>query len=147
MSHAIQPNSYSLAKRFDPHAEDTKRMMALLNMQFKAGFKAFNFFPFLRKYMPWTEIDKSFFEMKHMMRELIKEHMADVDYDSPRDFIDVYLKQIQEDGIRFDIDNLVVICLDFFQAGAETTRYFFCSKAQQSFSKKLSIPRNSQNSY
>ena len=123
MSHANQPNTYSLAKRFDPHAEDTKRMMALLNMQFKAGFKAFNFFPFLRKYMPWTEIDKSFFEMKHMMRELIKEHMADVDYDSPRDFIDVYLKQIQEDGIRFDIDNLVVICLDFFQAGAETTRY------------------------
>ena len=36
------------SKRFDPNAEDTKRMMALLNMQFKAGFKAFNFFPFLR---------------------------------------------------------------------------------------------------
>ena len=73
--------------------------------------------------MPATEVDKSFFEMKSMMRGLIKEHMADVDYDSPRDFIDVYLKQIHEVGANFDVDHLVVICLDFFQAGAETTRY------------------------
>ena len=110
------------SKRFDPKADDTKRMMALLNMQFKTGFKAFNFFPFLRRIMPATEIDKSFFEMKAMMRAMIKEHMVDVDYDSPRDFIDVYLKQINESGADFDIDNLVVNCLDFFQAGAETTR-------------------------
>ena len=111
------------SKRFDPKAADTQRMMALLNMQFKSGFKAFNFFPILRKIMPATEVDKSFFEMKSMLRGLIEDHMADIDYDSPRDFIDVYLKQIHEDGTKFDVDHLVVICLDFFQAGSETTRY------------------------
>ena len=110
------------SKRFDPKAADTQRMMALLNMQFKSGFKAFNFFPILRRIMPASEIDKSFFEMKSMLRGLIEDHMADIDYDSPRDFIDVYLKQIQEDGTNFDVDHLVVICLDFFQAGSETTR-------------------------
>ena len=111
------------SKRFDPNAEDTKRMMALLNLQFKSGPKCFNLIPFLRKIMPPNEVDKSFFEMKAMMRGLIKEHLADVDYDSPRDFIDIYLKQIKDVGDDFDIDHLVVICLDFFQAGAETTRY------------------------
>ena len=111
------------SKRFDPKAADTQRMMALLNMQFKSGFKAFNFFPILRRIMPASEIDKSFFEMKSMLRGLIEEHMVDIDYESPRDFIDVYLKQIQENGEKFDVDHLVVLCLDFFQAGAETTRY------------------------
>ena len=111
------------SKRFDPNAADTKHMMALLNLQFKAGPKAFNLIPILKKIMPANEVDKSFFEMKAMMRGLIKEHLADVDYESPRDFIDVYLKQIKDVGDHFDIDHLVVICLDFFQAGAETTRY------------------------
>ena len=109
------------SKRFDPNAADTKRMMYLLNMQFKTGFKFFS--SFLRRILPPSEVDKSFFEMKAMMRGLIKEHLADVDYESPRDFIDVYLKQIKDVGDHFDIDHLVVICLDFFQAGAETTRY------------------------
>ena len=108
------------SKRFDPNAADTKRMMYLLNMQFKTGFKFFS--SFLRRILPPSEVDKSFFEMKAMMRGLIKEHLADVDYESPRDFIDVYLKQIKDVGDHFDIDHLVVICLDFFQAGAETTR-------------------------
>ena len=52
------------SKRFDPEAEDTKRMMALLNMQFKTGPKFFNLIPFLRKIMPPNEVDKSFFEFE-----------------------------------------------------------------------------------
>ena len=68
--------------------------------------------------------------MKNMMRGLINEHLADIDYDSPRDFIDVYLKQIHENGSDFDIEHLVVICLDFFQAGGETTRYAHCATGQ-----------------
>ena len=35
---------------------------------------------------------------------------------SPRDFIDVYLAEIQNKrSENFDIEQLVVICLDFFQ--------------------------------
>ena len=66
---------------------------------------------------------------------------------SPRDFIDVYLKQIQEDGIRFDIDNLVVICLDFFQAGAETTRYISVLRHNKVFQRNLAFQETLRNSY
>ena len=113
------------SRRFDPDSSDTKRMMSLLNLQFKSGgqTRLKNFFPLLRKALPYDEIDKSFFEMKAMMREMIRDHMVDIDYDNPRDFIDVYLKQIHDVGDLFDVEHLVVICLDFFQAGAETTRY------------------------
>jgi cytochrome P450 len=100
--------------------------MEMLNIQFKSGFDKYAFLPRnLRKLMPTTEIDKSFFDMKAMMRKFIKEHMQDVDYEHPRDFIDVYLSQIKDQDANgnFDIEQLVVICLDFFQAGAETTRY------------------------
>ena len=131
------------SKRFDPNAADTKDMMALLDMQFKAGPKFLKgaLIPFLRKIMPPNEVDKSFFEMKAMMRGLIKEHLADVDYESPRDFIDVYLKQIKDVGDDFEIDHLVVICLDFFQAGAETTRY----EHRQCFFSFLRLKKGSRN--
>ena len=60
--------------------------------------------------------------MKTMMRVVIQEHLAEIYYDNPRDFIDAYLTQIHKESNHFDIENLVVICLDFFQAGSETTR-------------------------
>ena len=96
--------------------------MTLLNTQFKAKFNPIMVFYWLRRIFP-LEQDKCVFELKNIMRELIKEHLADIDYDNPRDFIDTYLKQIKENGIDFDIGHLVHICLDFFQAGAETSRY------------------------
>ena len=45
----------------------------------------------------------------------------DIDYDNPRDFIDVYLKQIKDEPENFNVEHLVVMCVDFFQAGAETS--------------------------
>ena len=72
------------------------------------------------------EVDCKLQELKSVMKGFINEHKQDVDYENPRDFIDVYLKQIKDVGDDFEIDHLVVICLDFFQAGAETTRYVHC---------------------
>ncbi len=89
-------------------------------------FDAKCFLPGLKRIMPWNSVDRAFFYQKSLMRDLIKEHVVDVDYDNPRDFIDVYLTEIRNSGngpSNFDIENLVVVCLDFFQAGAETTRY------------------------
>ena len=64
---------------------------------------------------------------KSMIRNLVNEHLNDVDFEHPRDFIDVYLKEIHQTGDSFDIEQLIVVCLDFFQAGSETTRYYFVS--------------------
>ena len=58
--------------------------------------------------------------MKSMIRKLISEHLQDIDYDNHRDFIDVYLTDMKTNN-NFDEEHLTVICLDFFQAGAETT--------------------------
>ena len=54
------------------------------------------------------------------MKKFISEHLEDIDYDHPRDFIDVYLTEMRNNS-NFDEDHLIVMCLDFFQAGAETT--------------------------
>ena len=109
------------SKRFEPGHPDTERMMAMLNSQFKAGFRLIVFVPhFMGKYMPLQDIDYYLLEMKSMMRTLISEHKETIDYDYPRDFIDVYLSEMKSNP-SLDEEHLVVICLDFFQAGAETT--------------------------
>ena len=110
------------SKRFDPNASDTREMMDMLNRQFTAGPNINNFFPhFLAKLMPYSDFDNSIFAMKKMMKGFIDEHKKDIDYDQPRDFIDVYLKQIKDDPNSFNEEHLVVNCVDFFQAGAETS--------------------------
>lgn len=108
------------SKRFEHDAPDTKQMMDLLNLQFSSGIQLAQLMPKVAKFLPASEKDKSFVVMKNMMRGLINDHLKDIDYDQPRDFIDTYLKEMQNNP-DFDIDHLVVICLDFFQAGAETT--------------------------
>ena len=109
------------SKRFDPEAEDTKKMMDMLNKQFKQGFSLRRFLPTLICHVaPFGEHENAILEMKDMMRDLVKEHLKDIDYDNPRDFMDVYLKEIQSDA-NFEIEHLVVMCLDFFMAGAETS--------------------------
>ena len=54
------------------------------------------------------------------LKSLISEHVEDIDYDNPRDFIDMYLTEMKT-NTNMDIEHLIVSCLDFFQAGAETT--------------------------
>ena len=94
------------SKRFDPDAQDTKIMMEMLNKQFKNGFSLRRFFPtFICHFLPFGEHELAILEMKEMMRDLIKEHLKNVDYDNPRDFMDVYLKEIQNDS-NFEIGNV-----------------------------------------
>ena len=110
------------SKRFDPDAEDTKEMMEKLNKIFASGFNIRTLFPdFLGQFFPYSEEDKSTLEMKEVMKNLIDEHIADIDHDNPRDFIDVYLKQTSQDPESFNIEQLIVTILDFFLAGTETT--------------------------
>jgi len=57
-----------------------------------------------------------------MFRESIKEHKETIDPSAPRDFIDFYLLEIaKNNNENFSEDQLLVIILDLFLAGAETT--------------------------
>lgn len=121
------------SKRYDPDLPDTQRMMNKLTKFFQHGLSVLHYIPFLRSRVPLLQEDRLIFCMKDMFRKQIEEHEANPEcIDDPRDFIDIYLREIQErrnskgyksDGIysNFNTEQLVMICLDLFQAGAETT--------------------------
>lgn len=85
-------------------------------------------FPFLRFIMPglagYRERKTGTESVQTFMRESIREHMDTIDENAPRDFIDVYLKEMKKnDGITnasFTEDGLVMLLLDMFSAGVES---------------------------
>ena len=121
------------SKRNDPTSTETKLFMQKLTRFFSRGPHPIQFIPYIQSYRPWTAQEKNAFSMKDMFRDQIIEHLREYnDSDEPRDFIDIYLRQIEiekkEKGSHygmetstFHIEQLVTICLDFFSAGSETT--------------------------
>ena len=83
-------------------------------------------FPFLRHLMPersgWTlqkEVSKN---LNQLAKEMIREHLDTYDpEEAPRDFIDVYIKQMEADPKQFNQEELSVVIIDLFIAGSETT--------------------------
>ena len=110
------------SKKFDPDDPETKRIMMLLNSQAEGRYSKSMFFPTLFRLLPMREVDRKLQQLKSAMQKLIKEHRQDIDYDNPRDFIDVYLTQMKVENIdSFNDEQLVLVCLDLFEAGSETT--------------------------
>ena len=125
------------SKKYDPELPESKNMMKKVGLVFLKGPSLVNFFiesRFLRSFMP-LEQEKAELELKELFRQQILEHEKELEIDESResnDFIDMYLKEIkqksyeknyQSDGTykNFNIEQLVVICLDLFQAGSETS--------------------------
>lgn len=110
------------SKRFDAKDKDTKTIMNTINHMVSAGFAVKSFLPtFLAKILPLDATDNGFIFLKKIMYNLIQEHLGTLDPDNPRDFIDVYLKQVSQDPVNFDVEQLMLCCVDFFLAGSETT--------------------------
>lgn len=58
--------------------------------------------------------------MKTMFENIVSEHEAEFDHGSAsKDFIEVYLKQMDSDQF-FNRQDLIGLCMDFFEAGGET---------------------------
>ena len=56
--------------------------------------------------------------------DIIDEHKKSIDINNPRDFIDVYLMEMNKQTtseVEFNEEELGSILLDFFQAGTETS--------------------------
>ena len=108
------------SRRLEPGNPDTKKVIEIINSQFQTGPEHFFFYPHFGKYLPLRRLDRSFIELKNMLKGIISEHLKDIDYENPRDFIDVYLTEMRS-NTNFDEQHLTGICLDFLQAGSDTT--------------------------
>ena len=125
------------SKRYDPNLPESKRMMEKVTEFFKMGIPALVFImeP-IRHLLPLFKIDKMILDLKAMFRCQVLEQLEEYNcggFHEPRNFIDIYLKEIKEQEITqqpgvnqgnystFNTEQLVTICLDFFQAGSETS--------------------------
>ena len=111
------------SKRLESDDPRTEKIIEMVNSQVE-GVSLWNFFPNIRKQFPpnFLKQDRDALQIKSMMKELIAEHLQDIDYENPRDFIDIYLSEMKMGNNKYFNENqLVVTCIDFFIAGGETT--------------------------
>ena len=125
------------SKRYDPNLPESKEIMKGVGVLFTEGPPLFGFFiqnPSIRKLMR-TKGEKGELKLKELLRNQIYEHERELKFDpsaEPKDFIDIYLKEIEESEIdncnksnveleNFNTEQLVSICMDLFQAGSETS--------------------------
>ncbi|XP_056304898.1 cytochrome P450 2B19-like [Danio aesculapii] len=88
--------------------------------------QVFNLIPIIKYFPgPQQKIYQNTEELKAFIRESTKAHRETLDPDSPRDFIDAYLlemeKQKSSQDTSFHEDNMVMSVADLFLAGTDTT--------------------------
>ena len=76
--------------------------------------------PYRSKY---NEVNEGLGLLREFVSESIEEHLDSLDVSNPRDLIDMYLIEAQQEdhSKTFTRENLVAICVDLFLAGSETT--------------------------
>ncbi|CAM4675739.1 hypothetical protein PO909_014358 [Leuciscus waleckii] len=88
--------------------------------------EVFNLLPIIKHFPgPHQKIYQNGEELKGFFRESIKAHRETLDPDSPRDFIDAYLLEIEKqksnEDSTFHEENMVMSVADLFLAGTDTT--------------------------
>ncbi|XP_056304778.1 cytochrome P450 2B4-like [Danio aesculapii] len=91
-----------------------------------AAGQIFNLVPFIKHFPgPHHKIKNNANELFGFMRDEVEEHRKTLDPDSPRDFIDAYLLEIEKQKSNkdstFHEENLVISATDLFVAGSDTT--------------------------
>uniref|UniRef100_A0A673MX72 Cytochrome P450 2B19-like n=1 Tax=Sinocyclocheilus rhinocerous TaxID=307959 RepID=A0A673MX72_9TELE len=86
----------------------------------------FNLLPIIKHFPgPHQKMYQNAEELKDFIREAVKMHRENLDADSPRDFIDAYLLEIEKqksnEDSTFHEDNMVMSVADLFLAGTDTT--------------------------
>uniref|UniRef100_A0A672T8D9 Cytochrome P450 2B4-like n=1 Tax=Sinocyclocheilus grahami TaxID=75366 RepID=A0A672T8D9_SINGR len=88
--------------------------------------QVFNLLPIIKHFPgPHQKIYQNAEELKAFIRAAVKTHRETLDPDSPRDFIDAYLLEIEKqksnEDSTFHEDNMVMSVADLFLAGTDTT--------------------------
>jgi len=114
-------------RRYDLTDARMVRLFQMINSTTSLGKQTLLMtFPFLRFLAPqftgWNQQKEMVRQLHSTMSEILNEHKRTYDKDSMRNLTDVYLKQIQESrDPNFNEEQLTVILMDLFLAGAETT--------------------------
>ncbi|XP_067272973.1 cytochrome P450 2J2-like [Pseudorasbora parva] len=117
-------------QRFDYHDECYKRILCLDNecVQLAGSPRAqlYNACPWLLEYLPGPHqtIFSNYIEIIDFLKGEISKHRVDWDPLNPRDLIDNYLTEMEkkksDPEAGFNIESLVITCLDVIEAGTET---------------------------
>uniref|UniRef100_A0A8C1QQ43 Uncharacterized protein n=1 Tax=Cyprinus carpio TaxID=7962 RepID=A0A8C1QQ43_CYPCA len=88
--------------------------------------QVFDLLPIIKHFPgPHQKIYQNAEELKAFIKEAVKTHRETLDPDSPRDFIDAYLLEIEKqksnEDSTFHEDNMVMSVSDLFLAGTDTT--------------------------
>ncbi|NP_001103192.1 cytochrome P450 2AA7 [Danio rerio] len=116
--------------RFDYDNKRFEYLLELLNENFvltgSAAGQIFNLAPFIKHFPgPHQKIKQNANELLAFIQGEVKEHKKTLDPDSPRDFIDAYLLEIEKQKSNkdstFHEGNLAISTADLFLAGTDTT--------------------------
>ncbi|TRY67985.1 hypothetical protein DNTS_035548 [Danionella cerebrum] len=86
--------------------------------------QVFNLIPIIKHFPgPHQKIYQNAVELKGFVRESVEAHRETLDPESPRDFIDAYLLEMQKttEDSTFHEDNMIMTVSDLFLAGTDTT--------------------------
>ncbi|XP_051951822.1 cytochrome P450 2J2-like [Xyrauchen texanus] len=119
-----------LGHRFEYHDENYQNILRLDTECFKlTGYtraQLYNVCPRLFDYLPGPHqtIFENYRKIKCFLSGEVRKHREDWDPSNPRDYVDNYLAEIKkkesDPEAGFNIDGLVVTCLDLIEAGTET---------------------------
>ncbi|XP_063217519.1 methyl farnesoate epoxidase-like [Bacillus rossius redtenbacheri] len=118
-------------RRFSYQDEKFLEILRFVYKSFRAnipGGLLVNVMPFLRfiipKFSGYEESMEYVTGLQNILRDTIKEHRETFDGQEPRDFIDVYLQEIEKQkhsaDTTFTDESLIVLCIDLFIAGSDT---------------------------
>ncbi|KAG1964370.1 cytochrome P450 2J5 [Pimephales promelas] len=121
----------TFGQRFDYHDESYQRILRLDNecVQIAGTFRAqlYNVCPWLLEYLPGPHqtMFSNYKKITDFLRGEIIKHKEAWDPSNPRDFIDNYLVEMErkksDPEAGFNIEALVISCLDMIEAGTETS--------------------------
>ncbi|XP_030076145.1 cytochrome P450 2G1 [Microcaecilia unicolor] len=117
--------------RFDYKDRKFLTLLGLVNETFRLASSTWGqlyaVFPDIMDYLPGphNQLFKNAAEIKKFASEIIEAHQKTLNPDVPRDFVDCFLIQMEQEKenylTEFNIENLTITSLDIFFAGTETT--------------------------
>uniref|UniRef100_A0A8C1V1D6 Cytochrome P450 2J2-like n=1 Tax=Cyprinus carpio TaxID=7962 RepID=A0A8C1V1D6_CYPCA len=123
--------SLIFGQRFEYHDECYQRILRLdtecVQLMGSPRAQLYNVCPWLLEYLPGPHqtIFSNYKKITNFLRGEIIKHREDWDSSNPRDLIDNYLTEMEkkksDPKAGFNIEGLVITCLDVIEAGTETT--------------------------